>query len=207
MREDENWKTYSIEQFCEFQLLPDIKNYKSGTYLVYDQIKNLRTNTVGIVLTRKCGCEFWSQETSDPEFEAFDHWKGEAVSFYYIRRVDEDTFFGRHPSVQWQKVDLERAERLVGLMKHHFKAKFYTGSTIRYLLEYPIGPASIDTKPASDVELENLWETAWAGLVKEIDLNMSEDQLNKLFVRCLDQAALEAGLKYHEGGISEQTKA
>lgn len=73
-------KLNTVSSFME-KLIPEVEHYRRDLFMVYEEILKCREDTVGIVLTRKCGCEFYSQESKPNVVHRYEYWKGEARNF------------------------------------------------------------------------------------------------------------------------------
>ena len=191
---DNPWTLETTQCFME-RLISDVEHYRSDLFLTFEAIQRLQEDTLGIVLTRRCGCELYTQETNKEEFACYDSWKYEAVGFYLIHRCHEDSFFGRYPAVEWQKISEARADRVIKLIKKGFKYPYYTGTKIKGLLEN----LNLDTTGIGFSTLEELGELCWIGLDAAVGSEFISDEFrDKLFIRGLEQVAIESGIKPHD---------
>lgn len=179
-------KIDSIECFLE-QLLGEVEHFRSDLFLDYGSILNMPEGDVALLLTRKHGSQFYSQNT-DNVLDSYECWREDAVGFYFIRRISTYTPLCRQPAVQWECISKERADRLIKLIAKHYRYRFYTAREIHTMLVLQDFAAS----DLSDIELEELGELAWEGF-GSLAQDMDEDTRDKLYNQCLGRVAEERG--------------
>ena len=182
--------TNSIECFMEL-LLNDVQAYKCDLFLDYGNILNMPVDDVAIVLTRRCGSEFYAQGSEDAVLERYECWKQEAVNFYFIRRTVETVPLCKRPAVVWECIDQERADRLMTLINEHYRYIFYTPEQISRMLR---DLKFADYNKLTDIQLERMSEEAWESLGGWYGDTTPEYRYEK-YLQILERIAEDSGLK------------
>jgi hypothetical protein len=171
-------------------LLDDVQHFRSDLFLDYGNILNMPVGDVGIVLTRKCGSEFYTQGSQEPVFDRYECWKREAVNFYFIRRIDETFPLCKSPAVIWECIDQERADRLMTLIEEHYRYIFYTPEQISRMLR---DLKFADYNKPTDIQLERMSEEAWESLSGWYGDATPEYRYEK-YLQVLERIAEDSGL-------------
>ena len=175
----DHWKHDTVQGFCADVLLPRVEHYRSDVFITFSRLLELSENDIGIVLTRKNGCEEYLQHSHDTTFDGFECWAPESTGFFYVRRTHEETYFGPAESLKYQEVDKNRAERIIRIMRARREVGLVEP---RYELKYPLLTgeqlhqklvlASVKFDALTDKELEEWSEVILDDMIKNLDQDM-----------------------------------